>query len=186
VVIVGRYMEGITINPLEYLLDDFGQVREFADEETAKAFLYDSGFTEDDIYWFTFKPADEKYLKVGKYIEASENSEAIIEREFYGQGYIYKDEKAYENSLNQVCYIPELGDTLYTHQSFLDMCDNQEALAWDIFDQVDWQHPETLLEENFIHGEYDNCEQCGRMFISYNATECPHCHRAYQNEKGWY
>jgi len=125
---------------------------------------------------------DEQRLKVGVYTPATDETEEIIVREFYSQGYIFKDEVAYETSLDQVCYIPELSNATYTHQDFLDLCDNQETLAADLFDRVDWQHPETLLEEDYANGEYDDCPVCGRMFASYDATECPHCHAPYKPE----
>jgi hypothetical protein len=115
-----------------------------------------------------------KRCKVGHYTPASNETEAIVEREFYGQGYIFKDEEAYNTGLDKPCYIPELSDAVYTHQSFLDMMDGQEELAQDLFERVDWQHPETLIEEDFASGEYDICPECGRMFACYGRTECPH------------
>jgi tRNA(Ile)-lysidine synthase TilS/MesJ len=119
----------------------------------------------------------QNYLKVGHYTPASNETEAIIEREFYGQGYIFKDEEAYNTGLNIPCYIPELSDAVYTHQSFLDMMDGQESLARNLFERVDWQHPETLLEEDFASGECDICPECGRMFACYDRAECLHCHK---------
>jgi hypothetical protein len=120
------------------------------------------------------------YLKVGNYTPETDSEPAIITREFYGQGYIFKDEEAFANSLNSVCYIPELSDTTYTHQSFLDIMDSQEELAYDLFDQIDWQHPETLFEEDCNNGEYDFCPVCGKLFICYNKIECPYCHSPYK------
>ena len=54
-VIIGRHINGITLNPLEYLLDNSGNVMEFENEDTAKAFLKENGITDDVIYWLTFK-----------------------------------------------------------------------------------------------------------------------------------
>jgi hypothetical protein len=116
-----------------------------------------------------------EHLKVGSYNKTT----GAINREFYQQGFIFKDEEAYTNSLDAVCYVPELSDTTYTHQNFLDLMDGQEALARDLFDRVDWQHPETLLQEDCANGEYDDCPICGRLFACYEKTECPHCHAKY-------
>jgi hypothetical protein len=116
-------------------------------------------------------------LKVGQYTPAANRAEAVIEREFYGQGYIFKNEDAYDTGLDIPCYIPELSDAVYTRQSFLDMMDGQKELARNLFERVDWQHPETLIEEDFASGEYDSCLECGRMFACYDRTECPHCHK---------
>jgi hypothetical protein len=119
---------------------------------------------------------NQNYLKIGSYTPATDEMEAVIDREFYGQCYIFKDEEAYNTDLDKPCYIPELSDAIYTHQSFLDMMDGQEKLARDLFERVDWQHPETLIEEDFASGEYDICPECGRMFACYGRTTCPHCH----------
>ena len=58
-VIVGRHINGITINPLEYLLQDDGNLMVFANEEVAKQFLYDSGFTNEDIEYLVFEEYEE-------------------------------------------------------------------------------------------------------------------------------
>ena len=120
------------------------------------------------------------YLKVGNYTPATANAEAVIEREYYGQGFIFKDEEAFYTGLDKVCYIPELSDNTYTRQDFLDLMDGQEALAQSLFERVDWQHPETLLQEDYVNGEYDDCQECGRMFACYEKVQCPHCGAAYK------
>jgi hypothetical protein len=59
-IIVGRHAEGITLNPLEYLLDgEDGEIMKFKDIDEAKAFLKSKGFTEDDMYWLTFEEEEE-------------------------------------------------------------------------------------------------------------------------------
>lgn len=58
-IIIGRHINGITINPLEYLLDDQGNEMQFESEEKAKDFLKEHGYTDDEIYWFTFVDLDE-------------------------------------------------------------------------------------------------------------------------------
>jgi hypothetical protein len=54
-VTVGRHINGITINPLEYLLDDSGEPIEFTNEESAKSYLREHGVTEEEIYWMVFE-----------------------------------------------------------------------------------------------------------------------------------
>lgn len=58
-VAVGRHIDGVTINPLEYLLDDEGELMVFGSEEAAKDFLKGKGFTDDDIYWLVFEEVKE-------------------------------------------------------------------------------------------------------------------------------
>ena len=48
-VVVGRPIEGVTINGLEYLCDENGYAIVFKDEADAKQFLADHGLSEDDI-----------------------------------------------------------------------------------------------------------------------------------------
>jgi hypothetical protein len=54
-VIVGKHINGITLNPLEYLLDDDGKVMKFINENAAKAFLKEKGLSDDDICWLVFE-----------------------------------------------------------------------------------------------------------------------------------
>ena len=58
-VIVGKYISGITIKPLEYLLGASGSVRGLAIEHIVKMFLKEKGFTDDKIYWLVFEPVQE-------------------------------------------------------------------------------------------------------------------------------
>jgi hypothetical protein len=125
---------------------------------------------------------------IGKYIPATETQktiglEDIIEREYSGQGYIYKNWEAYYgNDWTQVCYIPELNDTTYTHADFLELCDDNEEIARDIFETVDWQSPGTLIDEYFANGELAACGHCARMFFCYGKTESPCCNEPYKNK----
>ncbi|WP_160310602.1 hypothetical protein [Acinetobacter bereziniae] len=52
---VSRPINGISINGLEYLLDDDGNIRLFSDENEAKDWLTCQGFSMDEIDWMTFK-----------------------------------------------------------------------------------------------------------------------------------
>jgi len=55
-VFVKRHIEGITLNPLEYMLDaESGKPMIFEDEAAAKAFLLENGETEDDLQWYVFE-----------------------------------------------------------------------------------------------------------------------------------
>lgn len=114
---------------------------------------------------------------IGTYKPATDTEQEMIDRGCTSQGFVFKDEDAYEQSLGKVCYIPELSDTKYTHQDFLDMCNGQEEIARFIFNTVDWQSPETEVEESFASDEIKVCEECGKWHLSYGDGdyECPHC-----------
>lgn len=57
-VVVGRHINGITINPLEYLLDDMGELIVFRSEERAKEYFKGQGWTEEQIYWLVFEETE--------------------------------------------------------------------------------------------------------------------------------
>lgn len=54
-VVVGRHINGITLNKLEYLLDDDGNELIFENEELAKVCLRENGCAEKDLEWFVFE-----------------------------------------------------------------------------------------------------------------------------------
>lgn len=61
-VIVGRHIEGITINPLEYLLDDEGELVVFEREEQARQHLIKNGYSKDDLYWIVFEEVEDNEI----------------------------------------------------------------------------------------------------------------------------
>lgn len=123
-----------------------------------------------------------EYLKIGEYIpaDAESGTPEVIDRDYYRQGWIFKDEEAYcdKEHPERVCYIPELSDSLYTRQDFLDMCKGQTEFADELFEGCDWQHPETLMEDWFRNDEWLICQNCGKL-VNYGAgcndTKCPNC-----------
>ena len=52
---IGRHINGITINALEWVLDDDCKLRLFESEESARAFLAEHGVTEKAMYWMVFE-----------------------------------------------------------------------------------------------------------------------------------
>ena len=55
-VIVGKHINGITINPLEYLLGDDGEEMKFVSKDAAKAFLKMKGFADEELEGLAFEP----------------------------------------------------------------------------------------------------------------------------------
>lgn len=76
-----------------------------------------------------------------------------------GQGCGYKADVLFENVPNDiVIYIPEYGytegenptpikDCIYTKADFINICNGNEKLAEELFEDVDWSFPETLWDE---------------------------------------
>lgn len=95
-----------------------------------------------------------KYLKVGGYVPGTVEKGAVIERDYFRQGWIFKDEEAFLLYPDRVCYMPELSDSGYTRQDFLDMCNGQEKFARECFYAVDWQCPETWVDEQYRNLEW--------------------------------
>ena len=57
-----------------------------------------------------------------------------------------KDEDAFLNRPDEVCYIPELSDEKYTRNDIISICKENEAIANEVFNNLDWQCPETEIE----------------------------------------
>ncbi len=68
-VIVGRHINGITLNDLEWLLDEDGNEMVFKNQPEAEAFLLKSGFSQEDLEWFIFLEVE----KNEDYAEAPRN-----------------------------------------------------------------------------------------------------------------
>lgn len=98
-----------------------------------------------------------------------------IHREYWSQGWIFKETEAFEISHSLPCYVSELSDKVYTKKDILALCDNQERIAEKIFYQLDWQTPEALLDEEISIGELTVCEGCQHLFESYHTMQCPNC-----------
>lgn len=98
-----------------------------------------------------------------------------LEREFFGQGWIFKDWGAFDNRIDAPCYVPELDDTVYTRRDFLELCNGQEEIAGELFYQLDWQSPSTLFNEWEDMGAVETCEGCGKLFMAFGVERCPYC-----------
>ena len=70
-----------------------------------------------------------------------------IDRGMTAQGFVYKNPNAYNSKSNEVCYIAELSDDVYTYADFLKIAKGNEKVADYLFETVDWQMPETLMSE---------------------------------------
>ena len=117
-----------------------------------------------------------KYLKVGTYVPETEEKEAVIQREYYRQGWIFKDEAAFLFHADQVCYVPELSDGGYTRQDFMALCNAQEDFAAECFRAVDWQCPETWVDEQYREDEWGYCPVCEMIYdMAGEVCACPVC-----------
>lgn len=54
-IIIGRFINGITINPLEYVLDNSGNLMIFETEKKAKDFLKKHGLNDIEIETLIFE-----------------------------------------------------------------------------------------------------------------------------------
>lgn len=52
---IGRPINGITLNPLEWLEDNNGNLKLFETQAQAEQFLLDNGETQDGLEWYTFE-----------------------------------------------------------------------------------------------------------------------------------
>lgn len=80
------------------------------------------------------------------------------ETQGYNGGFIFKSVENYDSGKG-VCYIPEYiigvkdyepyvsGEHGYTRQDFEKLCEGTKIDPDYLFETVNWQHPETLLDE---------------------------------------
>lgn len=99
--------------------------------------------------------------------------DGTIERGYTYQGMVYKNPNAFKNRKG-VCYVPEDDDVEYTYDDFFKMTNDHEV-AELLFKSVDWQYPETLLEDWISTDEVHVCKKCDKSYLSYEVYECPHC-----------
>lgn len=59
-IIIGRPINGISLNELEFLLNNDGTEMQFKNKNSAKHFLVKSGFPEENLDGFTFVKIDDK------------------------------------------------------------------------------------------------------------------------------
>lgn len=127
----------------------------------------------------------EPYLKIGSYTPETEDTEADIDRGYYRQGWVVKDEEAFLLHPDRVCYVPELSDTAYTREDFMGLCNEQVEFAAECFYAVDWQHPETWIDEQHRHDEWGRCERCGQIYdMSGEPCPCPICGAPPEGDEG--
>jgi len=98
---------------------------------------------------FYEKNKNNKYNKIGMLIYDDNNNLVGVIKDRTEQGYVFKDQEAYETSLDKICYIGEYGSINdgYTKQDILDIANGNEEQADIVFDMVDWQGIETLFDE---------------------------------------
>jgi hypothetical protein len=75
-VIIGRPINGISINGLEYALDEHDEIKEFAGKKEAVQFLKDNGFLDKDMESFIFEEIETKIKKSEKSPEPLKKSAA--------------------------------------------------------------------------------------------------------------
>lgn len=78
-------------------------------------------------------------------------SESVYNRGCTDEGLIFADEIAFLYFNNRTCYVPELddndSDSCYTRNDFLELCDGNVQKAKRLFQELLWEHLETLLEQ---------------------------------------
>ena len=86
------------------------------------------------------------------------NKTRTMPQDWIGQGYGYKDNDFDWNNgdATLIIYIPEYAynednvvkrEDAYSKQDFIEICDGDEEKALYIFDTVDWQFPENLIDD---------------------------------------
>ena len=105
-------------------------------------------------------------MKIGS-IENRFSANPEFKLEYTGNGFVFKDEIAFNYFHDLVCYVAELEDdedslpsekTGSSYSDFLEICEGNHELAQELFGEVDWQHPSTLYNDWDLHGKFDEDE----------------------------
>lgn len=96
-----------------------------------------------------------------------------------------------ESYLKIGSYTPETEDQEavidrgYYRQDFLAMCNGQEEFAAECFGAVDWQAPETWIDEQYRYNEWGWCEHCEQIYaMDGESRPCPKCGAAPSEDEG--
>ncbi len=112
-------------------------------------------------------------LKVGSIEE--KYGEYSINRKYYRQDMIFKDEDACRNRKDEPCYAPELSYSVYTGNDILNIFNGQQEFADELFEGLDWQHPETLMEDWIRNNDWVVCDGCGELVDYGNSSNYKVC-----------
>ena len=142
---------------------DSGKVYGFSDRGNFE----NAGDADEEV---DVKFTDEDYVMVGKKVVV--NGKTYYQGSGFDEGYIYKDEKAFAENTDDVCYIPEGAfddaedieidgetyfdvdsDDTYTRKQLEELCkgyfddeDNPIDVEY-LFGELEWTYPTTLLQE---------------------------------------
>ena len=99
----------------------------------------------------------------------------IVGWSWSGQGRVYKNPEAFYHVPFELCYVPEDLAGAYTANDFFELSLEQPEIAEEMFQSVEWEHPETWLDEQFRMGELAICPVCGHIRQSSVGLMCPYC-----------
>ena len=133
-------------------------------------------------------------IEIGNRIETPEG--VFYELEYGGEGNIYKNEDAFLNRPDEVCYVPEYAaedredwrvsessDGCFTHNSLLALCKGNEEVCQDLFYSLEWTYPTTLLEEWDSNGYFDEMRAGMTVTIKWNGISWTGNRKSHTREK---
>ena len=105
-----------------------------------------------------------RYEVIGEYVPGNDEdkTQSAIRSATLRQGQVYKNIEAFYKETERVCCIPELTNTPYTRNDFLELRLGQEDMVDVIFLSLDWQESEAWREEQFRTGEIDIRRACNQ------------------------
>lgn len=133
--------------------------------------IYQTAEKEDEILYSTDVYSSRQYNKTtdGEWFALDKNGRKIvyITKKETDQGFMFKDINAYENKTERICYVPEFDaiKTTYSYNDFIKIAENNEDVANFLFETVNWQMPESVLEECLDNQTIYRCEKCGKIYM---------------------
>jgi hypothetical protein len=117
------------------------------------------------------------YLKIGSFVK-SDDGTYEVKKDWYQQGWVFKDEEAYLQHPDEPCYVPEMTEysdkEVYTANDILAICNGQRKFANALFDSLDWQSPESLKDEWEVENEWNWCKPEDKYHSYNHCLNCKH------------
>lgn len=88
------------------------------------------------------------------------NSNGDVSKHFYRQEYVYKNSKEFMIKSDNPCYVSEGRDAKYTYSDFISLSSGNEDIANLVFNSLDWQSPEGVVQEWHGNNELFICKSC--------------------------
>lgn len=85
------------------------------------------------------------------------------------------------DSIDEAC---DLVQQKYDNEEIV--LDSEDLLSIELFGNCDWQHPESLIEDWVVNGEWEKCGRCRALFDCQMHDSYTNCRNPVLSDEPWY